>query len=437
MLSPMALSQTALKDLWEGGQKDRLGPWEQARALAFREASKELHGGEVNVPWVCARVQKNDGTPPHRQSLHDSFALVDGDPDWFPGKHTGSKRGPKPLFNLAKKRRCAKVMMKVKHEDGDEPTLEEMKVRCPASVINPQTGEPFDDKILRKVFAEECYDLDPENPWRFRPRLRKRYLSPQLVEHRSAMCKHLLAAAFAHCTPGWFFQNVLWIDPCSSIRPGSKAQFLLQKQVLKGTKGYQSSDALMESFNLRGPETALKQRTWSGHKVNWVIVLARGVVAVKVLPSDWEPNGAGMATVAGCLEGWLREMLGPDARLPRIIASDRGPGMYAPNGMIVRDYDCAVRAAGFRSFMGPDAKKQAPDMGDLFPHETAVAWVRNRLRRIKPRHLPWEESEAQWAQRMQAAVDHANENYDTDALCRAFPDRLRMCNALSGGRVRT
>ena len=282
----MSLSQASLKDLWKGGQSDRLCACQQDKALAVRDASKELHGGEVNIPWVCARVKKNDGTHPTRQALQQFFALVDDDEDWFPGRHNGKRRGPQPLFNLAKKRRCAKVMMKLKHAEGEEPTLKEMKHRCPGSVKNPETGEPFDDKILRTVFTEECYDLGPEHPWRFQPRLRKRYVSPELKTHRLAMCGTLLGDAYRHCTPGWFLQSVVWMDPCASIRPGSKAQWLNMKQVLKGKKGYLSDSALMEDSNLSGPGTALKQRTFAGRKMNWVVLLTRGRVAVKILPAE-------------------------------------------------------------------------------------------------------------------------------------------------------
>ena len=62
-------------------------------------------------------------------------------------------------------------MMALKHSKGDEPSLSEMKAQCKGSIINPKTGMPFDDKVLRLVLTEDCYDLDPEHPWRFQPRL--------------------------------------------------------------------------------------------------------------------------------------------------------------------------------------------------------------------------------------------------------------------------
>ena len=46
------LAPTTLKDLWQSGQQGRLSPWQVARALALREASKECHGGPS---WVGFR----------------------------------------------------------------------------------------------------------------------------------------------------------------------------------------------------------------------------------------------------------------------------------------------------------------------------------------------------------------------------------------------
>ena len=209
--------------------------------------------------------------------------------------------------------------MQLKHDEGEEPSLEDMRHRCPGSVTNPQTGLPFSDGVLRRVLNEDCYDVDPEHPWRFQARLRKRFLSEKVMEQRLKMSKALLGAEFEHCTPGWYYQNVVWMDPCASILPGSKAQWLNMKQLLKGPKGYLSDNAKMNSMNLSGPETALKQKTFVGRKQNWVILLARGQVGVFVLRPDWQLNGEGMAEVVDNMEGWLRQNArrrGPTAACP-------------------------------------------------------------------------------------------------------------------------
>ena len=76
-----ALTQEELRELWKGGQSDRLCAFEVAKAWALREASREIHQGEDTLPWVAARVVKNDGTHPSKQALFQLFNCIDSDPD--------------------------------------------------------------------------------------------------------------------------------------------------------------------------------------------------------------------------------------------------------------------------------------------------------------------------------------------------------------------
>ena len=102
-----AITQDSLRHLWHCGQEGRLSAWQVAKALGLREASRELHGDSGNLPWIAARLVKIGGGIPTPQSLHELFAKIDADPDWFPGKHNGVKRGPMPLFTKAKRRAVA------------------------------------------------------------------------------------------------------------------------------------------------------------------------------------------------------------------------------------------------------------------------------------------------------------------------------------------
>ena len=71
--------------------------------------------------------------------------------------------------------------------------------------------------------------------------------------------------------------------------------------------------------------------------------------------------------------------------MSRVILLDRGPGLYqASTGHIVGDYYDALKQNGFRAYAGADASKQPPDMPDVFPHETAVAWTRVYLEKDPP-----------------------------------------------------
>ena len=109
------------------------------------------------------------------------------------------------------------------------------------------------------------------------------------------------------------------------------------------------------------------------------------------------------------------------------LFTDRGTGMYSPMGMVVHAYADAVASAGFRLYWGANAAEQAPDMGDLLLHETAVAWFRGKMRRTKPTVVPWEETRAQWAARASRCVKAINSEYNAKGLSAECLGRLRKC----------
>ena len=390
------MDQATLCDLLLAGPSGKLCAWQQALALALREASREVHDGESNAPWIAARLVKIGGGAPTKQALYKLFKLVDQDDQWFPGKHTGRKRGRKPSLTPAKRRRIAACAMALK-ERGEEPSVAEVVLRCPSATMNPATKQPFTPKYVRRIFTTDCYDLDPDHPWKYQTALQKVFLPPVVRAHRVAMARQMLAC---NHSASWWFNNVVWMDPCSSILPGSRQQYERMRRALKGNRRYMSNDAKGYSRNLRAPPTALKQRGWEGRKMNWAVVLARGKAAVIVLPADWTLDGAGMADVVHQLCGTLRRMLGSGVHLPRIIFTDRGTGMYTPAGHMVEAYGSALKKAGFRTFWGLDATPQSLDMPDLLLHETAVALLRAKLKKAQPAALPWKETTEQWTERM-------------------------------------
>ena len=282
---------TSLRSLWRAAPLGRLCPWEVAKALGLREASSELHGGEPNLPWIAARVTKVGGGHPGTPALHELFAKIDADADWFPGKHTGVKRGPKPLLTASKRRCIAESAMAAKRNHGMEPCVPAVVASCPQATLNPKTKKPFCARTLRTVFTAECYDFDPDHPWKFQGALQKVFLPEPVKQHRLAMAKHILRYGQA---PQWWSQHVVWFDPCASIIPGSQKQYDQMRQALRGRKRYISDNAKEYSPNLQGPPTALKQRRWEGKRVSWFMVLARGVAHVEVMPPDWMLNGAGL-----------------------------------------------------------------------------------------------------------------------------------------------
>ena len=57
------MAQEQLRDMWLHAQDGRLCAWEQAKALALREVSRELHG-RTQLEWIAARVEKAGGGHP-------------------------------------------------------------------------------------------------------------------------------------------------------------------------------------------------------------------------------------------------------------------------------------------------------------------------------------------------------------------------------------
>ena len=55
-------------------------------------------------------------------------------------------------------------------------------------------------------------------------------------------------------------------------------------------------------------------------------------------------------------------------------------------------------------------------------HETAVAWVRQRLAKTLPR-ASWEETVGKYHGRLKACAAYINATYDVQGLCLSFPDR--------------
>ena len=88
-------------------------------------------------------------------------------------------------------------------------------------IMCPTTEKPFCDKTIRKVFTEDCYDLDPDVLWKFQSALQKVFLPDSIKEHRLIMAKYLLRHV---PSASWWAQHVVWFGPCCSIIPGAQNQ---------------------------------------------------------------------------------------------------------------------------------------------------------------------------------------------------------------------
>ena len=82
------------------------------------------------------------------------------------------------------------------------------------------------------------------------------------------------------------------------------------------------------------------------------------------------------------------------------------------------------------------ARAQPADIAAALPHETANSWLRTRLGKaaaLVPKL--WEETPADFAKRLAQCVRDVHDTCDVDALCRAFPERLRELKKRNGDRL--
>ena len=217
------------------------------------------------------------------------------------------------------------------------------------------------------------------------------------------------------------------MDPCHTILTDRPRSNFDERQASYGkSKRWMSQDAKAASRNLLASPYATKQTQFGDRKIWWFIMLFRGKVHYEIMGSDWRQTGAGVAHMVGRLQGVLRANLGRGTPLPRVILSDRGPGLYqASTGHIVGDYNNALKKHGFRAYAGADASKQPPDMPDVFPHETAVAWTRQYLKKYPlTKGTGLAAMERELADRLGECKKHINAAYDVGGLCSSYTRRM-------------
>ena len=297
------------------------------------------------------------------------------------------------------------------------------------------TQEPFCDRLILDVFRSRCFDDGADEPWGHITPYNQTALSPELVAMRHAWAR----AAKKDIQPAhWYFQHVVFIDPCSTILSDSLKTAFDENQASFGkSKRWMSPGSQRSGRNLRASPYATKQCRQGDRRVWWFIVLARGKVGVLMMGDGWTQTGEGMALFVDKLVPFLKKMLPTCERLPRILCSDRGPGFYQNStGHIVEAYRRAVAKGGFRTYAGDDASKQPPDMPDFWPHETAVSWIRSLMRK-KPvqRGNGLDHMQRELEGALSDCVKHINANYDVESLSKSFPRRVDELLAAEGERL--
>ena len=120
---------------------------------------------------------------------------------------------------------------------------------------------------------------------------------------------------------------------------------------------------------------------------------------------------------------------------PTTLSTDRGNGFYdSGSGVITGGYKNALKEHKLKAFFGDDASTQPGQLQEIMLHETAAAWVRQRLAKTRPKE-PWRESVDEHRSRLKLCASHINTKYDVDGLCRALPKRLKLLDERKGDRI--
>ena len=426
--------QRELSQLWKKARKDGcMSPWQQAKAYGLKEAWEELHGDRVHgkMQWIADRVyvQGPGRHHPHASSIGKLVCKMDEDEDWFPGKVYGGLGGRPSALSETNKAVIASSAMAMK-ERGVEPTYGLVIAQCPNASINPATGCPVGKQVVYDILESRCYDLDPDAPWSHQKRLAKVAVLPQDVPKRVAFGKHMLSLKH---TPNWYFRHVIWTDICNNVLPTTVRKANAQALAQKGGAGWMSSDAKHESVNMRGSKKDLVLAGKECTRVYWMPVLARGKLHLELLGSGFAGDHvSGMPDFVRKLRSSINARFRADQ--PCIVFVDLGGGFYQ-GGNITHEFKQALREHKLKAFHGDDASVQPGHSGDLWPHETAVSWVRERLRLTLPTE-PWAETEEDFEGRLKAAATWVNAHHDVDGLCRQMPQRMHdLVHVVKGGRL--
>ena len=332
-------------------------PREQCKLWALREVLRKQGGDAAQYEWMSQQVTVVGGGRPGRNAVRCFFQRVDAAGDaWYPG-YTAGRRGRRPEMTPKKKKLLAGSMMAAKKR-GVVPCYETALVWAPHASFNETTCAPFSRQKINEVLTTKCYDKDPEKPWEFRYGAKRRALLEEDKLARADWARRLLKEGH---TGAWYRDNVVWVDICAKVIPGSPEKALDQNLAASNKrKRLMSPGSMAASPNLGGTVMADKQRSFGDTRVFFVVALTRGVLGVKVFTKVAEfpgetPDGARI--LVRSLPPLLAKMLGRTAKLPRTIFSDRGPGFsHRKWCTITGDYETACREFGFKTWVGTNDK---------------------------------------------------------------------------------
>ena len=233
----------ALRDAWTEAANGRLSPREQCKLWALRQVLRKQGEHDEQYEWMASQVTVAGGGHPGRQSVREFFKRVDGAGDaWFPGYNSG-KRG-RPLEMTKKKRRAIATSMMAAKARGELPCYETAVAYCPSATFNDATQAVFSHEKINEVLTTDCYDETPDRPWEFRYGAKRRPLTADAREQRMDWGSRLLQEGH---TAAWFHDNVIWMDLCSKVIPGTPAVALDQARTAQNKKKRLMSPGLLRS----------------------------------------------------------------------------------------------------------------------------------------------------------------------------------------------
>ena len=345
--------QQELRELWLTGPPGQLCALEQAKAWVVREVWRSENKGSYGMnTFIAERVVKGDGSHPSGQAVSMFFDKFDNDDDWFPGKQHGQQRGRKRVLTGVKAAAVCRSAKALKRS-GAEVTYPLVCANAPQAVRNPSTGEPVDKRSVYDCLRAHCYDKTPDKTWANRPRLGRKALTSDMVLRRMAWAEHMLALPY---DDDWYFDNVVWVDICSSLLPTTAKKAAEQALARKGNRVWCSEDALSDDENLRGDVRVLKMNSWDIKRVWWMPVLCQGKLHISQLPDDFPGDRpAGAATFVKAIRSALNvRFRGED--MPKVLFTDRGAGFFnAGNGRMTEEFKVALAEQGLRAFQGESA----------------------------------------------------------------------------------
>ena len=213
--------QLELKDLWLAGPDGQLCALEEMKAWALREVWRQDGRGDYGMcAFIAKKVHKNDGSCPTRNSVRKLLEQIDADPEWYPGKQRGEKRGRKRVLVGTKVTAVCRSAKAIKRAGG-EVTYPLLCATAPNALRNPSTGCVVGKRAVYNCLRQHCFDKHPEKKWGNRRRLGRGALTEATVKRRYDWSIYMRGLPR---TPEWYFDNLVWTDICNSLLPTTAAK---------------------------------------------------------------------------------------------------------------------------------------------------------------------------------------------------------------------